>query len=362
MIHRPPFPTTPTALTAEVLGDALGTTVRSFTACPVGADRGMLGDLLLVEPVYDGPPGPQRVVAKFAAQRDEGLASALRSGSHERELRFYDELAPSTPVRVPRVYGSWYDQETAEFLVVQEAVDTDPSIDQIAGIDVGRAELVLIEVARLHATWWDDPQLRVLDWLPRLDGPARRHNLTTIARTGWDPLCDLLADALTPAERALGEELPERIDVAMARLGQLSPTLIHSDLRADNLLFSPSGDAVTLVDWQGAGVGPAGWDLAYFLSQSLDVDIRRANEHGLLEQYIVEARRIRPDLLAEQLLAGYGESMIFGLIVAASLPLVADPAQPRVRALAGSMARRAIEGLRDHGQLWGPAANQQERT
>ena len=119
---------------------------------------------------------------------------------------------------------------------------------------------------------------------------------------------------------------------------------------------------MTLIDWQGVGIGPAGWDLAYLLSQSLDVDTRRANEQHLLDRYVREAQRIRPDLTSDTLLAGYGESMIFGLVVAVSLPLVSDPSQPRVRALAESMARRAIEGLRDHGQLWGLTTTHKERT
>ena len=76
-------------------------------------------------------------------------------------------------------------------------------------------------------------------------------------------------------------DLPDRVDDVLIRTWASSPsTLIHSDLRADNLLFSPDGTAVTLVDWQGAGIGPPAWDLAYFLSQSLDVDTRRANEHA----------------------------------------------------------------------------------
>ena len=132
-------------------------------------------------------------MAKFAAQRDGSLASSRRSGSHQRELRFYDELAACTPVRVPRVYGSWYDADSAEFLVVQEAIDTDPSIDEIRGIDVDHAELVLLEVARLHATWMVGPAPpRSARLAPHLDGPTRRHNLTTIARSGWEPLCELL--------------------------------------------------------------------------------------------------------------------------------------------------------------------------
>lgn len=197
---------------------------------------------------------------------------------------------------------------------------------------------------------------------PRLDGPTRRHHLTTIARSGWDPLCELLGDALTPAERALGDELPQRVDDVLVRMGQPPSTLIHSDLRADNLLFAPNGTSVTIVDWQGAGIGPPAWDLAYFLSQSLHVDTRRANERQLLDHYVADAQRIRPQLETSGLLAGYGECMLFGLIVATSLPIISDPGQPRVRAPAETMARRAIEALRDHGQLWGPAATRQERT
>jgi Phosphotransferase enzyme family len=362
MIRTPPFPTSPSDLSADVLGEALGAAVQSFTASPVGADRGMLGDLVLVEPVYHGKPGPGQVVAKFAAPREACLASARRSGSHQRELRFYDELAPSTPVRVPYVYGSWYDPDSAEFLVVQEAIDNDPTVDQIRGITIHQAELVLREIARLHATWWDHPRLATVDWLPRLDGAARRHNLAEISTNGWEPLCALLGDSLTAHERSLGSQLAARLDDVLMRMGSLSPTLIHSDLRADNLLFSPDGSAVTLVDWQGAGIGPAGWDLAYFLSQSLDVDMRRRHESDLLDQYVCEAQRIRPELTAQQLLAGYGESMIFGLVVATSLPLVSDPGQPRVRSLAESMARRAIAALADHGQLWDAPASRQEST
>lgn len=361
MIGHPPFPRTPAALSAELLTEALGTPVGSFTASPIGADRGMLGDLVLVEPAYTGALGPAGVVAKFAAQREGSLGSARRSGSHLRELRFYDEIAPSTPVRVPHVYASWYDPDSAEFLVFQEAVDVDPSIDQLRGIDIRRAELVLDEVARLHGTWWDDPRLATLDWLPRLDGAARRHNIDTITRTGWEPLCALLGEALSPVEHALGAELPARVAEILVGLGRLPSTLIHSDLRADNLLFAPDGSAVTLVDWQGAGIGPPAWDLAYFLSQSLDVDTRRANEQVLLDRYVSEVQRLRPDLDAATLLVGYGASMIFGLVVACSLPLISDPGQPHVRALAESMARRAIEALADHGQLWGPATTRQEQ-
>ena len=353
MIGAPPFPLRPTELTAAFLSSALRVEVVDFEATPIGADRGMLGDLALVRPQYArGLSGPASVVAKFAADREGSLASALRSRSHERELRFYDELAPATPVRVPACHGAWYDPETARFLLIQEGIAVDPTVDQIAGIDVERAALVMVEMARLHAAWWRDPHLATLDWLPRLDAPTRRHNLTTIADAGWAPLCELVGDAIAAEDQTIGPDLAARIDAALVRLAELPSTLLHSDLRADNLLFAPDGDAVVLIDWQGAGVGPPSWDLAYFLTQSLTVEDRRAHEDELLDRYLGELHAAGVAAGADEVLRGYGDAMTFGLVVACSLPLVSDPNEPRVRRLATAMATRAIEGIRDHGTPW----------
>lgn len=353
MIGAPPFPVRPAELNAAFLSAALGAEVVDFEATPIGADRGMLGDLVLVRPTYaTGGSGPASVVAKFAADREGSLSSALRSRSHERELRFYDELAPRTPVRIPACHGAWYDPASARFLLIQEAIDVDPSIDQIVGIDVERAMLVVVEMARLHASWWRNPVLPTLDWLPRLDAPTRRHNLTTIAASGWAPLCELVGDAIGDDDRSFGADLDARIDAALVRLAALPSTLLHSDLRADNLLFAPGGDAVVVVDWQGAGVGPPSWDLAYFLTQSLTIEDRRTHEAELLARYLGELHAAGVDAAADEVLRGFGDAMTFGLVVACSLPLVSDPKEPRVRRLATAMATRAIEGIRDHGSAW----------
>lgn len=348
----PPFPSSIDELDTATLTKALGTAVEGFRATRIGADRGMLGEIFVLDLDYGvNATGPSRVVAKFAALREGSLASARRGGTHERELRCYGELLVDTPVNAPAMYSAWYDAATAHFLLLQEAVDADTDVDQIVGIDVDQARLVMGEAARLHATWWRDDRLDELGWLPRLDSDQRRTNLTTIARAGWDPLCELLGDELSPAERSLGADLADRIDAALCSVAALPSTLIHSDLRADNLLFSRDGESVSLIDWQGAGIGPPGFDLAYFMSQCLSVGARRAHEDELLDHYQGELARAGLVLASDEVRAGYGESMLYGLVIACALPLISDPSEPRVRALAASMARRAIAAMRDHGQL-----------
>ncbi len=348
VIAGAPFPIRPAELSVDFVSKALGLRVDSFVTAPIGAERGMLGDLVLLTPDYVDEPGPESVVVKFAADREGSLGSALRSGSHARELRFYHELAPTTPVRVPGVYASWYDPETARFLIIQEAIDADTTVDQVIGITCREAELVLSEVARLHARWWRSPDLEHMDWLPRLDSQARRTNLGYLASNGLGPLQDLVGDGVDESLWSAVENLPRRVDEALCVLAQLPSTLLHSDLRADNLLFSPRRDAVVLVDWQGAGIGPPSWDLAYFLTQSLTVEMRRENEEQLLDTYCEYLRAAGVDACRDDVLAGYGLAMVFGLAVACSLPLVADPKEPRVRDLATAMASRALAGLADH--------------
>ncbi|GIR38040.1 MAG: hypothetical protein CM15mP49_34250 [Actinomycetota bacterium] len=70
------------------------------------------------------------------------------------------------------------------------------------------------------------------------------------------------------------------------RLINFGETLIHSDLRADNLLFNTAGDGVMVVDWQGCSFGPSSFDITYHMIQSLSVDDRRQHETELLDYYV----------------------------------------------------------------------------
>lgn len=353
MLRPPPFPISIEQLTAGVLSESLGAEVASFQSERIGADRGMLGEIFLLELTYaDDAIGPRQVVAKFAALRDGSLASAQRGGAHERELRCFDEILSETPVNVPANYGTWYDPDTAHFLLLQGAVEVDPAVDQINGLDIADAKLVLHQVAKLHAHWWDSARLAATEWLPRLDGAGRVHNLTTIATAGWPRLCEALGAELTEHERALGAEFPRRLEAALRSVADQPSTLIHSDLRADNLLFPPDHSTVTLVDWQGCGLGPPAFDLAYFLTQSLTVENRRDHEDELLDFYRAELAAAGVDLTPEQVRAGYAESMLYSLAIGCALPLISDPHEPRVHALASAVTRRSLEALRDHDQLW----------
>lgn len=353
MIKPPPFPIEPSGVDAELLSEALGVDVVDVSLERIGADRGMLGEIFLAHLTYATPNGhPPRVVVKMAADREQSLATARRARTNERELRCYDELLAVTPVRAPQFYAAWYDPETARYLMVQEAIEADTTVDQLVGIGPERVHATLIEVAKLHAHWWDSPVLTTHEWLLRPDSPGRMQNLTGFAANGWAAMCALLPDEFSLEEQALGRDFPARLGAALTSLGSQARTLIHSDLRADNVLFSLDGKSATIIDWQGVGVGPPALDLAYLLSQSLTVADRRAHEDELLRAYWHEMRGLGVNVSFDKALFGYGESMLYCLSIACALQIVSDPNEPRVRDLTRVIARRSLEAMRDHGQMW----------
>jgi Ser/Thr protein kinase RdoA (MazF antagonist) len=164
-------------------------------------------------------------------------------GIHRREIAVTAALPRNAPA--PRLLGSFDDGDWVA--LVLEDVD-------------GRAP---------RTPWEDDELARVVDALtdlsrvltpaPDIDVPSIEDDLRT-EFTAWDRLAADPPPDLDPWVRSrLG---------ALAALGRGSldavsgTTLLHGDLRADNLLLTP--DRVVVVDWPWACRGAAWVDLVLF--------------------------------------------------------------------------------------------------
>ena len=141
MLKSPPFPLSIEEIDPSFLSEHLGINIHSFQYERIGADRGMLGEIYKV--TIQSDTGSQEVVAKFSAPRKEALDNAKRGGTHERELRCYDELLNSTPVSIPEIFACWFDEDSSEYLILQEFIAFDQSVDQIAGITIAQSKLVI---------------------------------------------------------------------------------------------------------------------------------------------------------------------------------------------------------------------------
>lgn len=280
---------TPQELTAEWLSTALALPVRAVAQSPLGT--GQMCDSLRLVLAYDGDAdGPATLVAKLPAADPTSRSTAQAMRSYEKEVRFYQELAPSLAVRTPRVHHADIDVSTAGFVLLLEDLAPAEPGDQVAGCDVDVAQRALAELVRLHAPCWGDPALQRLDWLHG-DPDASRELLCALLPALWAGFRERYAADLEPHVEQAGDVLFARLDDWFGGAGDRPRTVTHGDYRLDNLLLGPDG-AVAVVDWQTCsdGVGPT--DAAYFLGAGLAADVRREHEQALVRGYhdgLVEA-------------------------------------------------------------------------
>ncbi len=217
-------------------------------------------------------------VAKFATA-DEG----------RRERRFYEQIAPSTAVRVPGFLGARDDDERS-VLFLEDLGHARQGDSECRSLEDCAA--VLKQAAALHRTW----RGRVPSLPSWGRGPAAMVERLAEQRA----LFDRRWGAYLP-EPGLLEGLPARIAAGIDG----PPTVVHSDLHLDNVLFD-SGPI--LMDWQTVAVGPAAVDVARWLFESLTVEQRREHEGELLATYAAESGQPVPqsaiDAFAWRSLAG----------------------------------------------------------
>ncbi|HJO40520.1 MAG TPA: aminoglycoside phosphotransferase family protein [Acidimicrobiales bacterium] len=319
------FPTCPDELNSEWLSSALGRSVKNFETRPIGGGKGNLGDLVLVS-LENG----EQVVAKFAANRQEALSAAKRSGLFEREIKFYHELAPKLDLRLPKLFASAYDPSSAYFVMLLEYLEPIKESDSISGIGVDYTRQLLVELSKLHTQGKD---LVETPWVQTMISQHRINNLTIMIEKGWPVLQEMCGEIVDPLKEI---NLLERFLETMSYLNTLDQTIVHGDIKPDNLIISNQG--VTIIDWQGFGIGPPAWDIAYCMCQCLTTEERRFYESELLDSYPHD-------------LVGYKESLFFGIVIACALSLLGNSDDPRLGKLVGITAERTISAMSDAGTL-----------
>lgn len=283
---------TPEQLTPEWLTAALraGGTLEgdiSVTAAetrPLGT--GQMSDSLRVTLTYDGPTdAPPTLVAKQPAADETSRNTGLLLRSYEKEVRFYQELAPHLPMKTPAVHHSDIDPSTGSFVLLLEDKAPAGQGDQLVGCSPELAESAVAELVNLHAPRWGDDGLTELDWLhgnPELN----RQFLLSMLPMFWTGFKD-----------RYGADLPDHVIPAGELLfagfaGYVEPTdtpltVVHADYRLDNLLFdpAPATSLAGVVDWQTCVTGVGPMDVAYFIGAGLLEDDRRAHEDALVRSY-----------------------------------------------------------------------------
>ncbi|MBJ7337705.1 phosphotransferase [Mycolicibacterium sp.] len=227
---------------------------------------------------------PDSVFVKLQPFTPEQRSFLRKVGLGVAEARLYDAVGDELPVRVPRVWHAACDPADGSFVMVLEDLAASgcrfptPADDDI--VDV--ASSLVDELAVLHATY----RGRDLAWLTPPDGMRRKpSDAETASRRTYfiQSALDQFGAEMGPAFRELAELYIARSGDVIALYGEGEQTLVHGDDHVGNL-FVDAG-RTGFYDWAVAGRAPGVRDVAYFMCNSLPVDVRRTEEDALLARY-----------------------------------------------------------------------------
>jgi hypothetical protein len=262
-------------------GDAIK--ITDLTLQRIGT--GQAGSTYRATPVYADtrPELPETVVVKLPAE-DVSLRAGLSLG-YRSEVAFYGKVAPNVKVPIPQCFHHAINDVGTDFALL--LTDLDPAVqgDQIGGCSDAQAKNVMAAIAGLHGPSWCDPMwLDVPEFIMPKPGDVEAAQMMGAAA---EALTDVVLDRL-------GEHLAsDDHDTLRTSMAAVTPwlvaqprySLMHGDFRADNLMFHPTRNSVTIVDWQTISVGLPCRDVAYFTASSLQTDVRRATEESLIDHY-----------------------------------------------------------------------------
>lgn len=255
------------------IGAALGTRVTSLEATLLGEGRGLQSTTWRLLLNCDPPDnGPASVILKSETSDQDFNEFSRLNNAFGREVGVYTHCTPRLPDHQPSVYAT---NNSEPFWLLMEDLTHLRSGDQVIGLSDQETLATIRRMAAIHAEFWMDPGLQQHSWLPShgfwfsTPDPAIVEDFFATYGVRFGPdVCRLYRAVL---------EQTSAIDAAIAARPW---TLVHGDLRADNLLFGRTAedpDSV-IIDWSWASRSVAAIDIAFLVGGSTP-QVQRLRRH-----------------------------------------------------------------------------------
>lgn len=251
----------------------------------IGEGVGILSILQRIIPTYSKETNaPKSLVVKYptddATQRFTADALVL----YIRELVFYKECAADAPFATAKCYAQAIASDNTDFTIAMEDIGHLRPLNQLEGVSLSDAKVLLEKLADFHAMWWGSPKLaNFAEVFQPISNPTYHAVLPMLWTGGWPNVEEHAGHLIPDNVREIGgiwaEKCPWMLDNLMT-----PTTMCHGDYRADNIMFN--GDEPTVIDFQIVGTGSGIYDVGYFISQSIDTEVRRGHDKELLDVYL----------------------------------------------------------------------------
>ncbi|KTE01337.1 hypothetical protein ATE68_20820 [Sphingopyxis sp. H038] len=291
------FPTSPEAMQPTWLSAVLGhpEKLKGFVAAKVGT--GQMCDSYRLTLDWDaGVDAPATVIAKCPSHDEASRNIAKLTGTYVKEISWYRELAAASGVPAPICHYCDIADDDVDFVLILSDLAPAQAGDQLAGLALSGLIPCIEAAAKLHAYLWNDARLAQMPSLAR-DNAGLIRTLFPQLYAGFR---ERYAERLAPEVLDLGAGLVTKLDAYLAREPSVR-TIVHGDLRVDNILFAPDGEACWIVDWQTLGRGSGAADLAYLVGTSIADPVERAAaDRPAFDHWIaaLTAAGVKPDAAA----------------------------------------------------------------
>jgi hypothetical protein len=364
------FPSQPEQVSASWLTTILtdsgalapGRTVTGFTYGNVGEIEGLLGIVARFVLKYDGgdndggdgeAPGPETLVVKFATPVEASRAIGMNTRMYEREVRFLNDVAPSVAVPMPICYFADVDPSNGDVVVVLEDLRSYRAGDQVDGVDAAGIKRIIDAIAPLHAAYWGNTDQPILANAMRVDTNYIEPFMPGVEAM-WENGVRLFSHVMAPDVVPECGRFVGRLREIFRWNGRCTQTLVHGDVRLDNVMWGQGVDQhpVMLIDWQNVMVSNPLQDLAYLMGQSVDVDVRRRHENEVVEYY--HAKLVENGVTGfslEQCWECYDLAMLFLFAYPLIIGGFCDMDNPRGVLLAAAVLRRSSTAVSDRQLL-----------
>ena len=317
----------------------------------IGAGVGMVGTILRCRLSWRSAAAaaPESVIVKLHSSHPETVQTARRLLLYRREYDFYRQLAADVPLRAPALFYGDFDDHDHRFALVLEDLRGMTPVDQVAGASAAQAKMAVRAIARMHGRYWDRVDQEPVSSFRESSGPERRRLVQHVYQASLSSAFERLGYLFSQRMRWLAETYGHVIVEHTEAIAAGPQTLCHGDFRLDNMFFGTDGaNDFAVVDWQVCGVRSGLYDVAYFLSSSVPVAVRREIEADAVTEYhqILRSTGVR-DLTLEECWRSYRQNMLgcfqTPIIAGGQLDLTAE----RSRQLAEAFLTRTLTAIDD---------------
>jgi hypothetical protein len=326
--------------------------VAACDARPLGVGGGLIGSLARARVNYGGAAtdAPTQLIVKFPSAVPANRAVADAFDMYGREVRFYQTLAATTSLGHPRCYFAARAADSSDFVLLLEDLGDRRIGDQVAGSAVADAEVVVDAMAAFHAQHWNRVDEPRFDWLTPHANDMQIAGMQAGFAQGWPKFASDFAALIPPTVLRWGERVGPNTGAILQALCDSAQTVCHADFRLENMFFGvdPAQPKFAIVDWQSITKCSGALDLAYYLTQSVRLDVRRRHERELLARYLDGLRRggVR-DYGAGDLQLDYRRATLYLLDYAVVIASTLDLGSERGAAIARALSERACAALDD---------------